>query len=315
MRDDKAIIAKKNGFLKEFYEKIIKRLLVIRYGKIWNLFLENGIYNENNGVNIDWNKIELNQNFIKGIIKLIDVINEYKFLSNDLDKDMNKYFEERRIKSIEEKQKLKYVYNNEFSHNKVQELLNTGNKSDLNFNLKGLTSNNFKYINPERKKRRDERIPSKRYNLFNINRRSSKNFNNYFNKNNLEKNKGNKTIRKNFSFVPINKTLIEQSVKINIPGFEDKSKKFSPKQKKIINRNEGLMITLKDKVKKKEFKKRVTFYSPNLHSFHSKDNLKLHLYLYDTFKKFGESHTGNVVKKTKVVKYIKYEKKESDNED
>ena len=318
MRDDKAIIAKKNGFLKEFYEKIIKRLLVIRYGKIWNLFLENGIYNENNGVNIDWNKIELNQNFIKGIIKLIDVINEYKFLSNDLDKDMNKYFEERRIKSIEEKQKLKYVYNNEFSHIKVQELLNTGNKSDLNFNLKGLTSNNFKYINPERKKRRDERIPSKRYNLFNINRRSSKNFNNYFNKNNLEKNKGNKgnkTIRKNFSFVPINKTLIEQSVKINIPGFEDKSKKFSPKQKKIINRNEGLMITLKDKVKKKEFKKRVTFYSPNLHSFHSKDNLKLHLYLYDTFKKFGESHTGNVVKKTKVVKYIKYEKKESDNED
>ena len=188
-------------------------------------------------------------------------------------------------------------------------------KNELNNKIKKLTSNNFKKKNTERKKRRDERIPSKRYNLFNINRRSSKNFNNYFNKNNLEKNKGNKTIRKNFSFVPINKTLIEQSVKMNIPGFEDKSKKFSPKQKKIINRNEGLMITLKDKVKKKEFKKRVTFYSPNLHSFHSKDNLKLHLYLYDTFKKFGESHTGNVVKKTKVVKYIKYEKKESDNED
>ena len=70
------------------------------------------------------------------------------------------------------------------------------------------------------------------------------------------------------------------------------------------------MITLKDKVKKKEFKKRVTFYSPNLHSFHSKDNLKLHLYLYDTFKKFGESHLKNVMKRTKVVKYITYEKKE-----
>ena len=315
MRDDKAIIAKKNGFLKEFYEKIIRRLLIIRYGKIWNLFLENGIYNENNGVNIDWNKIELNQNFIKGIIKLIDVINEYKFLSNDLDKDMNKYFEEKRIKNIEEKQKLKYVYNNEYFHNKVQELLNPGNKSDLNFNLKGMTSNHFKYINLERKKRRDEKYPTKRNNLFNAKRRSSKNFNNYFNNNNLDKNKENKIIRKNFSIEPINKTLINQSVKINLPGFEDKSNKLNPKNKKIINRNEGLRISLKDKVKKKEFKKRVTFYSPNIHSFHSKDNLKLHLYLYDTFKKFGESHSGNVIKKTKVVKYIKYEKKESDDEE
>ena len=67
MRDDKAIIGKRNIFLKEFFEKIIKRLLIIRYGKIWNLFLENGIYNKNNGVDIDWNKIELNQDFIKGI--------------------------------------------------------------------------------------------------------------------------------------------------------------------------------------------------------------------------------------------------------
>ena len=178
-----------------------------------------------------------------------------------------------------------------------------------------MTSNHFKNINLERRKRRDEKYPTKRNNLFNTKRRSSKNFNNYFNNNNLDKNKENKIIRKNFSIEPINKTLINQSVKINLPGFEDKSNKLNPKNKKIINRNEGLRISLKDKVKKKEFKKRVTFYSPNIHSFHSKDNLKLHLYLYDTFKKFGESHSGNVIKKTKVVKYIKYEKKESDDEE
>ena len=34
----------------------------------------------------------------------------------------------------------------------------------------------------------------------------------------------------------------------------------------------------------------------------------MHLCLYDTFKKFGESHTQNVVKKSKMVKYIDYEK-------
>ena len=76
MKDDKTIISRRNIFLKEFYEKIIRRLLVLRYGKIWNYLIENGIYNEKNGADVDWSKIELNQNFIKGIIKLIDTINE-----------------------------------------------------------------------------------------------------------------------------------------------------------------------------------------------------------------------------------------------
>ena len=309
MKDDKAIIAKRNGFLKEFYEKTIKRLLVIRYGKIWNLFLENGIYNENNGVNIDWNKIELNQNFIKGIIKLIDTINEYKFLSNDLDKNMNKYFEDKRNKIIEEKQKLKHVYNNEYSYNKVREVLNSGT-CDLNLNMKGINSNNIKNLNPEKRKRRDVKFPTKRNNIFNIKRRSSQNFNKLFPKNDLEKKRTNKTIKKNLSIVPIDKKLINQSVKINLPGFEDKEQQ---KKYKLIKRNENLKISLEDKLYKKEYKKKVTFYSPNIKSFSSEDCLKLHIYLYDTFKKFGESHSGNVLKKTKVVKYIKYERKDSND--
>ena len=307
MKDDKTIISRRNIFLKEFYEKIIRRLLVLRYGKIWNYLIENGIYNEKNGADVDWSKIELNQNFIKGIIKLIDTINEYKFLANDLDKNMNKYWEDKRIKSIEGKQKLKN-YNDNYSQNKIQELLlNSRNTSDFNFfSTKGDVANNFKHINP---RRRDEKIPTRRNYFFNTKRKSSKNFNKFI-INNLKKNKDIKTIRQNYSFIPENKTIKNKTSNYHLFGFEDDSDKLKQKKYKLVQRNENNKITTNEKVYKKVYKKRVTFYSPKIHSFHSENNLKLHLYLYDTFKKFGESHLKNVMKRTKVVKYITYEKKE-----
>ena len=307
MKDDKTIISRRNIFLKEFYEKIIRRLLVLRYGKIWNYLIENGIYNEKNGADVDWSKIELNQNFIKGIIKLIDTINEYKFLANDLDKNMNKYWEDKRIKSIEGKQKLKN-YNDNYSKNKIQELLlNSRNTSGLNFfSTKGDVVNNFKLINP---RRRDEKIPTRRNYFFNTKRKSSKNFNKFI-INNLKKNKDIKTIRQNYSFIPENKTIKNKTSNYHLFGFEDDSDKLKQKKYKLVQRNENNKITANEKVYKKVYKKRVTFYSPKIHSFHSENNLKLHLYLYDTFKKFGESHLKNVMKRTKVVKYITYEKKE-----
>ena len=306
MKDDKTIISRRNIFLKEFYEKIIRRLLVLRYGKIWNYLIENGIYNEKNGADVDWSKIELNQNFIKGIIKLIDTINEYKFLANDLDKNMNKYWEDKRIKSIEGKQKLKN-YNDNYSKNKIQELLNSRNTSGLNFfSTKGDVANNFKHINP---RRRDEKIPTRRNYFFNTKRKSSKNFNKFI-INNLKKNKDIKTIRQNYSFIPENKTIKNKTSNYHLFGFEDYSDKLKQKKYKLVQRNENNKITANEKVYKKVYKKRVTFYSPKIHSFHSENNLKLHLYLYDTFKKFGESHLKNVMKRTKVVKYITYEKKE-----
>ena len=297
MKDDKAIIAKRNGFLKEFFEKIIKRLLIIRYGKIWNLLLENGIFYENNGANIDWSKIELNQNFLKGIIKLIDSINEYKFLSNDLAKNMNKYFEDKRNQIIVEKQQLKN-YNNKYSRIKIKELLNSRNTSDLNF-----------------KKRKDDKYITKRNNFFNIKRRSSKNFNSYFLSDKSEKDKEIKTIRFFNSFVPVNKININQSSNIHLPGIEKDFNKLIPKTNNLINRNEHNIISAKEKVHKKVYKKKVTFYSPKMKSSQSDKILKLHLYLYDTFKKFSESHTKNVIKKTTVVNYIKYEKKNQNNDE
>ena len=44
------------------------------------------IYAKNNRENIDWNKIELNHDYVKCINKIINEINENKFKTNDIDK-------------------------------------------------------------------------------------------------------------------------------------------------------------------------------------------------------------------------------------
>ena len=121
-------------------------------------------------------------------------------------------------------------------------------------------------------------------------------------------------MKKNFSFVPIDRNKINQSIVIHIPGYKDNSRKSFRNKFRLINRNENKKITFDKKINKKEYRKRVTFYSPDIRSFSSEDKLNLHLCLYDTFKKIGESHLGNVHKRSKVVEYIKYDNKDSNNE-
>ena len=316
MKDDKIIIAKKNIFLREFYEKIIKRLLVIRYGKIWNLFLEKGIFSENNGVNIDWNKFELNQDFVKGINKLIDSINEYKFLSNDIDKDINKYFEDKKSENTKERQKLKNIYNNQYLSNKFQEALNSRNINDYNFQNKGNVINYIKHFKQGtlRANNKNKNITFKRnYNSIITKRNNQKRFNNFFlSKNNNEINKDIKKI-KHYSFFPEDETKMNKTFKSNFPNILVSRIKSGRRRFNSIDKNDNIKLPSEDKVIKKVYKKRVSFYSPKLNSFHSGNNLRLHLCLYDTFKKFGESHSQSVIKKTKVVKFIEYVKKAEQN--
>ena len=93
---------------------------------------------------------------------------------------MNKYFEDKKLKSIDERQKLKNIHSNQFSYNKVKELLNIGNRTDINFQMKGLLLNNIKYINPEIMKKssidRKKTIKNNKI-LFILKRRNTNNFN------------------------------------------------------------------------------------------------------------------------------------------
>ena len=290
-RNDKTVKARTNIFLKEFYGKLIKRLLIIRYGKIWNLFIQNGIYNEQNGVNIDWSKIELNQDFIKGINKLIETVNEFKFLSNDVEKNLNKYLEEKRQKFIEEKQQLKSICHKKYIYNKkVKDLLN---KND-----------NEKDISNEKENENVKKINTKRNNFINtkINQKGSQLFNNIWINKNLEKIR-NREMKKNKSSISINRKNAgkSSSTKCILPSFDNKQKIGDYYKINALMRNKKDRIVSENKVKSllKKNKRKISFYSPKINFIHSDNNLNLHYYLYDTFKKFGESHSSNVIKNIK----------------
>ena len=318
MKDDKDIKAKRNIYLKEFYEKIIRRLLIISYGKIWNLLLESGIYTKNNRENIDWNKIELNHDFIKGINKIINEINEYKFSANDIDKSIDKYYEDKRIKRIGLRQKLKNVYNNKYSYNKIQKLLNSRNINELNFYKKEENPKNFKYINPKTLKKeslKNRKISMNKNNNINSKRNNSDLFNNRYIHDSVDRNKTIKKFKKNFSFFPDDKNLKKKSSRIILANMNNTSNKQSQKKFNSLDKNENTKLSHINTAIKKVPKKRISFYSPNINPFNRERNLRMHLFLYDTFKKFGESHSKNVVKNTKMVKYIEYEKNEINNDE
>jgi len=311
MKDDRSIRYRRNLYLKEFYEKITQRLLIIGYGKIWNLLLESGIYTKNNRENIDWNKIELNHDFIKGINKIIDEINEYKFSANDIDKNLDKYYEDKRIKLIGERHKLKNVYSNKYSVNKIQKLLNSQNLNEINLQKKGETPKNFKYINPNilRKDSLVYRKMSIKRNHYIIKKRNNSDiFNNRFISDKGEKNKNIKKCKKRFWIFPEDKTQIHKYSKIKLPNMNISFNKNSQKKFNSLDKDEITKSSHAIPLIKKIPKKRISFFSPNINPYNRENNLKMHLCLYDTFKKFGESHTKNVVKKTKMVKYIDYEK-------
>ena len=314
MKNDKNIITQRDIFLREFFEKIIKRLLIIRYGKIWNLLLEKEIFNVNNGANIDWNKIELNEFLIQGINKLIDSIDEYKFLTNDIDKNINKYYEDKKNETMKEKQKLKNFNNDQHLYNKFQEALSSRNLNDYNFKNKGKIINYIKRAKKGTERAKNKNIIfQKNNNLIITKRNSIWNFNiNFLNKNNNEANKDIKK-KKHFSFFPENNTMMNKSFKKFFPSINGSKIKSGKEKLNSTGKNDNIKLLSEDKIYKKVYKKRISFYSPKLNSFHSGKNLRLHLCLYDTFKRFGESHSQNVIKKTKVVKYIEYViKKEQD---
>ena len=296
--NDKNIKAKSNAFLREFYGKLIKRLLIIRYGKIWNLFIQNGIMNEKNGVDIDWSKIELGHDFTKGVNKLIEKVNEFKFLSNDVEKNLNKYLEDKRNKYIEEKQQLKSVCHKKYSYNRIKELLNLRHEDEKE------NSN---------EKDENEKINIKRNNFINMkgNQGGSQLFNNIWLNKNLEKNRNKNNIRemkKSNSNIRIDKRL--KSTKFLYPIFNEDKKKDKKEKKDLYKLN--IMASIKnertssaDKNCKKQNKRKISFFSPKINSVRSDENLNLHLNLYETFKKFGEAYSGNVIKNIKNIKNVK----------
>ena len=139
-------------------------------------------------------------------------------------------------------------------------------------------------------------------------RNNSDIFNNRFISDKGEKNKNIKKCKKRFWIFPEDKTQIHKYSKIKLPNMNISFNKNSQKKFNSLDKDEITKSSHAVPLIKKIPKKRISFFSPNINPYNRENNLKMHLCLYDTFKKFGESHTKNVVKKTKMVKYIDYEK-------
>lgn len=314
--NDKYIKLKVNVFLREFYGKLIRRLLVIRYGKIWNLFIENGITNEQKGLNIDWSKIELNQDFTKGINRLIETINECKFLSNDIEKNLNQYFEDKRLKSMGERQIMRNICHKNYSYNRVKEILNikrnflnspfkhndnSSNKSPRD-HKEDILSHSSKKKLPV--KNENEKIDNniKKFNFFKINhrKRDSQLFNNAFINNNIaEHNKNVKSFTKSNSCISVNASSSLHSSIVKLPSV----KKININKLNINDNKRNKTKQQGRKKLKKLVNKNVSFYCPKLNSVASDSNIKLHLNLYDTFKIFRETYSLNPIRNEKNTGY------------
>jgi hypothetical protein len=315
--NDKYIKLKVNIFLREFYGKLIRRLLVVRYGRIWNLFIENGITNEQKGLNIDWSKIELNQDFIKGINKLIETINECKFLSNDIEKNLNQYFEDERLKVMGERQLMRNKCHKNYSYNRVKEILNirnnflnspfknkdnSSNKSPREYKENILSHSSRKKLPIKNENEKIDNNNIKKYNLFKIKhiKRDSQLFNNiWVNKNIAVQNKNLKSFTKSNSCMSVNASSSLHSSIVKLPSM----KKININK---MNINDNKRNKTRQQGRKKITKlvnKNVSFYCPKLNSVASDSNIKLHLNLYDTFKIFRETYSLNPIKHEKNTGY------------
>jgi len=316
--NDKYIKLKLNNFLREFYGKLIRRLLVIRYGKIWNLFIENGITNEQKGLNIDWSKIELNQDFTKGINKLIETINECNFLSNDIEKNLNQYFEDQKMKNMGLRQHMKNNCHKNYSYNRVKEILNirnnllnspfkindnSSNKSPKEHKENILSLSSKKKLQEKNENEKiDNNINIKNINFFKINqrKRGSQLFNNIFVNNKVaEQNKNVKSFIKSNSCMSVNASSSLPSSIAKLPSV----KKININKLKINDNKRNKSKQQGRKNLKRLVNKNVSFYYPKLNSVASDSSIKLHLNLYDTFKIFRETYSLNPMKNEKNTGY------------
>ena len=108
-------------YVLEFLRKIMKRLLNIRYIKLWNLFLSIGI-DKNLNSNINLEKIQKNEDIYNAVNKLLSILKEGQLYSNEVSKYMNNYFENLRNMIINQKQLIKIV-NQNYEREKFKKLI------------------------------------------------------------------------------------------------------------------------------------------------------------------------------------------------
>ena len=212
----------------------------------------------------------------------------HQFLSNEVEKNLNKYLEDKRQKSIEEKQQLKSICHKKYSYNqKVKHLLNCKNQDEKeNINDKEHENENL--------------ISSKMNYIMNSkgNQKGSQLFNNIWLNKNLEK-KHFRQIKKSCSSLIFIRNRQTSKTQLPLLSKLQKQTDLYKLNSNIDHKNER--FSSESKKNKVEKRKKVSFFVPRINSINSDNNLKLHLCLYHAFKEFGEAYSENVIKNIKKV--------------
>ena len=136
------------SYVLEFLLKFLRRLLNIRYIKIWNLFLLNGI--EKNLIhNINLEKMQQNEDIYKVVNKLLSILKEGQLYSNEISKYIGNYYDNMKKKTQNQKQLIKIFHQN-YEKDKFKKLieLNQNNETKNDKNTCHYNSQRLK-INPK----------------------------------------------------------------------------------------------------------------------------------------------------------------------
>ena len=226
---DSLVQEETKSYVLDFLRKIMKRLLNIRYIKLWNLFLTIGV-DKNLNSSVNFEKMQHNEDIYKTVNKLLEVLKEGQLYSNEISKYMSNYFETTKKLTQNQKQLIKLV-NENYQKDKLKKLL------ALSKNKEKKISKNIEY-NTNRYRINSTNIKNAMYPHLNTN-----------NKNETEKNNQNISIIKNKIFQEketSNKSLNDynfKSIKI-----KNTRKYRSSSARTTLNTNPRNRLILKNKV-------------------------------------------------------------------
>ena len=118
---DSLVQEETKSYVLDFLRKIMKRLLNIRYIKLWNLFLNIGV-DKNLNSSVNFEKMQHNEDIYKTVNKLLEVLKEGQLYSNEISKYMSNYFETTKKLTQNQKQLIKLV-NENYQKDKLKKLL------------------------------------------------------------------------------------------------------------------------------------------------------------------------------------------------
>ena len=226
---DSLVQEETKSYVLDFLRKIMKRLLNIRYIKLWNLFLTIGV-DKNLNSSVNFEKMQHNEDIYKTVNKLLEVLKEGQLYSNEISKYMSNYFETTKKLTQNQKQLIKLV-NENYQKDKLKKLLVLSKKKEKKI------SKNIEY-NTNGYRINSTNIKNAMYPHLNTN-----------NKNETEKNNQNISIIKNKIFQEketSNKSLNDynfKSIKI-----KNTRKYRSSSARTTLNTNPRNRLILKNKV-------------------------------------------------------------------